>query len=320
MAPDMWRWWGYDYQWILSYYLYMLMKEEKYSPNKTNKNKWWDFNIFIDRIDKFKNKCFKKYGTDFHFKLDILVEWEDNCLDDISFISNSSSLGIDNVVFIQVKTKWWDKSEIITTPEAVYKAIKNFLININFQKDKIKDNLSFFIFCNKNFSDSLTNVFQSKWPELYLRFINYLCKWTILDIYPSEGLKKLYKKENRSLVTDVLKWENIYNKKYLKIYSKEYLEKLLTLIYDLKIIFTNLDILEKIEYDTLESELMWFYEEIDFLRNERRIRQLCWKWDEIRKGTPEFERYEKYKNTYFHPKDWWKLIHEIDVITKWKFI
>jgi hypothetical protein len=65
---------------------------------------------------------------------------------------------------------------------------------------------------------------------------------------------------------------------------------------------------------------MSFYDELDFYRKEKRIRHLCWKWLEITKWTPEFERYEKYKNIYFHSQDWWKYIHEIDVITKWKFI
>jgi len=320
MAPDMWRWWWYDYQWLLSYYLYTVMKEDWYILDKTKKYSWKEFYLFVSRIQRFKERCLNKYGNDFQFKVEILVEWEKDCLDDITFLSDSWLWDIDNVVFIQVKTKWWEEFETITTSEGIYKAIKNFLINLNFQRDKIKDNLSFFIFCNKDLSQPITDVINSKWPESYLRFIDYFCKKNSLEIYPSFVLKRLYKKTNRLLIIDILNWKDIYIDEYLKVYSKEYLEKLTCLIYDLRNIFINLDIIEKIDFDILESELLWYYDELEFYKNERRIRHLCWKWDEIDKWTPEFERYEKYKNTYFHPKDWWKLIHEINVITKWKFI
>jgi len=291
---------------------YILDKNKKY-PNK-------DFWLFARRMQGFQKKCIDKYGKNFSFKLEVLVEWEEKCLDDITFISESNTVDIDNIIFIQVKTQGWEESEPITTAHQVYKTVKNFLINYNFQKDKHKDNISFFIFCNKNFATPIKEVIDCRWPELYLRFINYLCKSEIVDIYPSSSLNNLNKVINKKLIIDILNGKDIFIDDFLKFYSHEYLEKLTCLVRDLRTIFSNLDIIQKIDYSLLEEEMMLFYGELGFLRNERRIRDLCWKGVHINKWTPEFGRYEKYKNTYFHTKGWWKFIHELDVIKKWKFI
>jgi hypothetical protein len=63
----------------------------------------------------------------------------------------------------------------------------------------------------------------------------------------------------------------------LRYYSEKYLLELTNIINDLKLIFDNLSIVEKIDYDLLELELMSFYDELDFYRKEKRIRHLCWK-------------------------------------------
>lgn len=309
MAEDMWRGWGYKFQWLLSYYLFTLMKEDWYVLDSWKKVSWKEFHLFAKRLKKFKDKCLEKYWADFQFKLDILVEWEELCLDDITFISDSWTNNIDNVIFIQVKTKWWDKAKTFSTSDGIYKAVGNFLKNLNFQNNKHKWNLSFFIITNRNLAKPLIKKFQSKSVELYLGFINYLKK-----------IDNLEKKINKEIVLSMIKNEYIEKKEYLKVYSKSDIQEIWLLVQDLTIIFNSLSIIEEIDYDLLRSELIWHYGKIDFYENLERIEDLCWQWAEIHKWTPEFERYEQYKNTYFHPENWGKLIEDIQTMTKWKFI
>jgi hypothetical protein len=303
------RWWGYKFQWMLSFYLYTLMKDETYILSKAKVVEWKKFNLFAKKLLTFKQKCLDKYWPDFDLNLEVLVEWEDNCLDDISFISWTNDENIDNIIFIQVKTKWWDEWNTIYTGDWIYKAITNFLNNINFLKFSHVWNISFFIITNKNLAQALRKKVNSKGPELYLDFVNHIL-W----------LNNLYKSINKDIIISTLKWEFEINSDILKVYRKEEILNIKKLIEKLKIVFDALVIIEDIDYYLLKSELEDHYWHTKFLSEKDRIEDLCWEWIEVKKWTPEFERYRKYKNTYFHPKDWWKLIHELDVITKWKFI
>lgn len=320
MPADMWRWWWYKYQWLLSFYLYTLLKKSNYILNKSKEKKWTDFWLFITRITKFKRKCIENYWSDFNLKFEVLVEWEEECLDDITFISNVEWKDFDNNIFIQVKTKWWENTDTITTSDWIYKAVRNFLSNINFQNNKENDNIIFFIFVNKSLSYNTSKIFKTKWPELYLSFIDNICNNNPSIKYPQESLYKLYKTSNKEMITDLLKDNDIFITKYLEIYWDEYLKKLKVLFLDLKIIFKKLEIIEKIDYDLLKSELINFYWKLFFYEEIDRIEDLCWRWEEINRWTKEFEKYEKYKHTYFLQNDWWKFIHQINSISKWKFI
>lgn len=316
----MWRGWWYDFQWLLSFYLFTFMKEERYILDNSRKYPWKDFSYFIRKLESFKKKCLTKYWNDFNLKAEILVEWEEKCLDDITLISNNNTKTFDNNIFIQVKTKWWDEDSTISTSDWIYKAIKVFLHNINFQKDKSKCNIYFFIFTNRDLTRPLLKKIKSKSTELYLIFANYIISKNKDDdsIYPVTELYNLKSKFNKRIITDILN-----NTLDSAIYSSEYdisfLEKFKTLISDLQIIFNNLSVITKIDHDILEAELYHFYGE-PFYKKLREISKLCWEWTEIKKGTNEFERYEKYKYTYFSWENWWKFVNEIDSISKWKFI
>lgn len=320
MWADMWIWWWYDYQWILSLYLFTLMKKSEYILDKTKKYSWKDFSLFVNRMNRFKEKCIKKYWDDFEFKVEILVEWEDNCLDDITFISNNESEKFDNNIFIQVKTKWWDENNTIYTTDWIYKAISNFVFNLNFQKDKLNENISFFIFTNKPLSKSLIWRIKENSSSLYIDFVNYIWWLSKNEIYPNKKLENLHKKINHEIILNLLKWVPILEDKYIKIYSEDYLKKLYNLVFDLKIVFSNLDIIEKIDHEILKNELKSFYWELFFFKEKERISELCFMWHEIIKWTQEFEKYWNYKFTFFKPNNWWQTIDKIDVITKWKFI
>lgn len=320
MGADYWRGLWYDYQHVLSLYLFTLMKKPEYILNKTKKYSWKDFSLFVNRMNKFKEKCIKKYWDDFEFKAEILVEWENNCLDDITFISNNESEKFDNNIFIQVKTKWWDENNTIYTTDWIYKAITNFTFNLNFQKDKLNENISFFIFTNKPLAPSLTNKIKSKWVDLFLDFVNHISWLWKAEFYPSEKLENLNKKINHDIILNLLKWITILEDKYFKFYSEDYLIKLSNLVLDLKIVFNNLDIITKIDHDILREELKEYYWKLTYFEENERITDLCWKWIEINRWTQEFEKYENYKFTFFKPNDWWQTIDKIDVITKWKFI
>ena len=320
MAPDMWRWWWYDYQWLLSFYLYTLMKNESYKLGSNKAFAWKDLSLFIRRMKKFKDKCIMKYWDDFNFKVEILVEWEELCLDDITFISKDEYKDYDNNIFIQVKTKGWDDSTTISTSNWIYKAVSNFISNINFQKDKNKENILFFIFTNKDLTRPLLKMIEDKNAKLYNLFANYIIWEKQNIIYPVIKLNNLNWVLNSDLIVDILNNSNIFISKYLDFYEYDYLTKLTVLIKDLNIIFNNLDIITKINHNILEDELEWTYWELIFLKETRRISKLCWWWDEIIRGSSEFDKYTKYTFTYFTNKEWWKFIHEIDRISKWKFI
>lgn len=310
MNSDYGRWLWFYYQHVLSLFLFMLLKEEKYVLDKNRQYSWVNFISFVKRIEKFKRICINRYGKDFPFNLEIIVEWEEKCLDDITFISNNLKNSLDNNIFIQVKTKWWVPKNI-TKNDGVYKAIKTFLDNINFRKDS--KNILFFIFTNKPLSPELLKRFQSKAPDLYIDFIEYFNK--------KSKIKWLNISLNRRIITDILKKIDITsNEVYLKEYDIVKLKEFEAIIKLLEILFKNLYFIHKIDDDILDLEVDKFYWKDKASSKIRDITRLCWKWTPIEKWTPEFERYEKYKNTYFHPKDWWKFIHELDVITKWKFI
>jgi hypothetical protein len=320
MWADMWRWGWYDYQWLLSFYLYTLLKKEKYILNKYKTYTWKDFSLFVNKISKFKQKCIHKYWKDFDLKFEVLVEWEEACLDDITFISNAEWEIFDNNIFIQVKTKWWAENNTITTSDGIYKAITNFLFNINFQRDKWKWNIIFFIFTNKDLSRPLLDRIKSKSTKLYLDFITHILKNNKNNDYPNTSLELLNIEINKSLITNILNSKNILIQQYLDIYSKEFLMKLINLTNDLKIIFNNLDIITKIDHEILKKELKTFHWKLDFFEEKERISELCFMWTNIKRWSDEFKRYENYEYTYFVSDNGWKFIHQIDNITKWKFI
>ncbi len=320
MSVDMWRWWWYDYQWVLSFYLYTLLKKEDYILDKYKKYSWKSFVFFVNKINKFKEKCIKKYWSDFNLKFEILVEWEEKCLDDITFLSDIEWKNFDNNLFIQVKTKWGEENNTISTSDWIYKAISNFLFNINFQKDKNKWNIMFFIFTNKDLTRPLLERIKSKSTELYLDFINYIININKIILYPDTILNNLNIAENQKIVTNILNWNNILINEYLNLYWEEYLLRLINLVVDLKNIFSNLYIITKIDHELLKYELKSFYWDLNYFKEKERISELCFMWKEVKKWTKEFWKYEKYKYTYFLPNDWWKFIHQIDSISKWKFI
>lgn len=320
MWADYWRNLWYDYQHVLSLYLFTLMKETTYILDKTKKYSWKDFSLFVNRMRKFKEKCIKKYWDDFELKVEILVEWEDNCLDDITFISSNEWKKFDNNIFIQVKTKWWDENNTIYKADGIFKAISNFLFNLNFQKDKLNENIYFFIFTNKPLANSLIDEINRNWPDLYLDFVNHISWLWKSNFYPKEPLEKLNKSINHEIILRLLQWKSVLEDKYMKYYTEDYLIKLSNLVIDLKIVFNNLDIITKIDHDILRAELKQFYWEVIYFRERERITDLCGKWVEINRWTEEFEKYEDYKFTFFKPKNGWQTIDKIDIITKWKFI
>lgn len=319
MSEDMWRGWWYAYQWVLSLFLYVLMKDKSYSIETTNK--WWkDFTEFKNKVVKFKKKCLLKYWDDFDLKVEVMVEWPEECLDDITFLSHNEWDNFDNNIFIQVKTKW--PEEEMKWTEWIYKSVVNFINNINFQKDKNKGNVHFFIMTNRDVSRRLLNDIRNTKINIYLSFAREIIRSKKHDFYPHEELKNSKWKKNHLIVESILKDEDIVTEENLKNYTEEYLEKFKNLILDLHIVFKNLDIITKVNQKILEDELLNHLWELQYLREEKRVSKLCWEWEEVEEWTEEFKRYQNFKHTYFLPKTWleWKLISEIDVITKWKFI
>lgn len=54
----------------------------------------------------------------------------------------------------------------------------------------------------------------------------------------------------------MIKESFVMESKYLKVYTKEELKKILSLVQDLKNIFESLTIVEEIDYDLLKLELL----------------------------------------------------------------
>lgn len=319
-------WWWFIYQWLVSFYIYMLLKEEWYSINNFWKSPS-DFIEFRKNILKFKDFCFKKFWNDFNVKLEIMLEWDWKCFEDINLLFENNSNLNDNLIFIQVKTKWSDKP--ITRNDWILKSINNFIKNINFNKDKLNNNFLFIIFLNNKLSSWLLDEIKNQHVDFYISIINYIIKENNIKKinkninYPLNPLKSLWDNSliTKHLIID-LKDKNLADinlAKYIKYYKEDEIKKIYMLVKDLKIILDNLKIIKSIKDKLILDELKNFYWE-SFYKSYFNIHM---KWPskyKILKYDKEFNTYKKFLFTYFSSKDWWKFIHELDSISKWKFI
>lgn len=323
-----WAW--YTFQWIISLYIYTLFKENDYNIDTSLKLPD-DFKEFRRNILIFKKKCVDKYWNDLSAKLEIMLEWEWKCFEDINLLSINSSWNSDNLIFIQVKTKWWNKT--ITKNDGVLKSIKNFIQNLNFQKDKEKNNVLFFILSNTKLSQTLLNEISTHNVNFYISMIDYIISdnntrtTTKNLLYPNKPLNNIWL--NSELTSDLiikLKDNNISDidlSKYLNLYDINYIHKLYKIIKDLKVILNNLVLIRSLKIDLLKSELINYYGrswEWGYLDKKDIIESLSTDITEIHKSDELFNRYKKFMYTYFSKEDNGKFIYELDSISKWKFI
>jgi len=326
MNLDYWKWWWFIFQWLLSFYIYSLFKDARYSINQWD-NVSQDFRTFRDNIEKFKHKCLERFWEDLNLKLDIMLEWEEKCFEDINILSTWNFPNLDNYIFIQVKTKWGEDTTI-TKNDWVLKAIMNFLNNINFQKSKKENNFLFIIFTNTKLAKTVEAI-SSHHVDFYISIINEIItdnrkrKATKNSNYPSTLLNIVWNNAQltEKLILDLLynDFKNIDCAPYSSIYSKKYIEKVYNLTKDLNIIVSNLLIVKSIKFDILESELMRIYWN-DFWNLQYYFQKLAIDKNKITNTHADFENYKKYLFTFFSPKEWWKLIEELGFIEKWKFV
>ncbi|MDD5213236.1 MAG: hypothetical protein PHG82_02330 [Candidatus Gracilibacteria bacterium] len=317
---------GFIYQWLVSFYIYMLLKEEGYSINNFGKSPS-DFIEFRKNILKFKDFCFKKFGNDFNVKLEIMLEGDGKCFEDINLLFENNSNLNDNLIFIQVKTKGSDKP--ITRNDGILKSINNFIKNINFNKDKLNNNFLFIIFLNNKLSSGLLDEIKNQHVDFYISIINYIIKENNIKKinkninYPLNPLKSL---GDNSLITKHLiidlKDKNLADinlAKYIKYYKEDEIKKIYMLVKDLKIILDNLKIIKSIKDKLILDELKNFYGE-SFYKSYFNIHMKGPSKYKILKYDKEFNTYKKFLFTYFSSKDGGKFIHELDSISKGKFI
>ncbi|NDK08814.1 hypothetical protein EOM39_06260 [Candidatus Gracilibacteria bacterium] len=317
---------GYIFQWMLSLYIYSLFKDNKYYINQ-DKDVTNEFKTFRDNILKFKNKCCYKFGDNLNLKIEIMLEGEEKCFEDINLLSTGSIPNQDNYIFIQVKTKGGDNATI-TKHDGILKAIKNFLANINFQKNKNDNNYLFIIFTNSKLS-KLVNTINTHHIDFYISILNEIIKDnnnrknTKNSNYPNNFLNLIGTNSTltENLILELL-YKNIYDldiNKYNKLYSKDYIEKLNLLIKDIELIVNNLHIVKSIKFDILEEELINIYND-NFYKLQNYFQKLSVNKDKIYKINKDFEIYKNFLFTYFSAKGGGKYINELDSISRGKFV
>lgn len=314
----------YVYQWLLATYMYMILKENSYTLVKNGKVSS-KLKTFYENIKSFKDECEINFWADFNINFKIMLEWDWKCFEDINLLWTNESKNNDNLIFIQVKTKWW--KEPITKTNWIIKSIKNFVENINFQKDKKNKNFLFFIFTNTELSDNLVNEFKQNNIKLYQSIINEIIrdnnkrKTTKKLYYPDKTLVSIKKEEKefiKNMLVDMVNNNIIILDDYLEYFTKDYLIKLYKLLSDLKIVINNLNIIESIHFSLLQSELTKFYTEDWFKIKAFDNSILSFNKTKIHKWEKKFLEYQKYKYTFFSKE--WQIINDLDFISNWKFM
>lgn len=257
-----------------------------------------------------------------------MLEWEELCFEDINLLSGNNSGKFDNLIFIQAKTKWW-KDSTITKNDWIFKAIRNFVQNINFQKDKNDNNYLFFIFTNSKLSESIDSI-KTHNVIFYISIVDDIIKDNNKRkqsknlSYPDKTLNNIWINSNK---TEKLLLEILYKKigeinlnEFTDLYSEEYIKNLYLLVKDLQMVVNNLVIIKSIKLQTLYKEMSSFYWIPKYRELKETFEYLSIDKHVIHKEDSKFDKYTNYPYTYFIAKDWWKCISDIVSISKWKFV
>lgn len=327
---DYWRWAWFMYQNLMVAFIEALLKW-KYKLTLGNEVKE-DYKSFRNSIKKFKQSILhKNYDEEdrlYDIKtinntkdrdLDILLEWDWDCFEDINLLKVLDNKDNDLHVFIQVKTKT-ENSWNISVWDGILKSIANFQKNLNYQKYKNDSSLIFFIITNKNISKSVKAITEKK-LDSYIQIIDYIItknnKLKNKNInLPFKELNKFNWEKNKQFIEAILNWYANIDKFW---YSGEELNKIVFLVKDLEIILTNIHIIHSVKTEILEKELENYYWN-DLWSKIFEIQKKSWDVTPINSGDPLYQDFAKYNFTIFDSKNWWKSASELGSIKKWKFL
>lgn len=317
------------YQQLLSLYIHILFKST-YRMDTSREVKE-DYKLFRNSIKNFKQEVIhKKYEIEdrkYDFNsvnntndqdLEILLEWDGRCFEDINLLKEVIEKDNDLHVFIQAKWKWEALSNIGLW-DGILKTLFNFQKNINFQKYKYDDEILFFIFINKSITNKVQPILN-KTLEWYLIVIDYIVTENLNLAIPNPELPQ--KRINKFKSDYYLKIiEEVLNDTLsISEYENETdIESLADLIFDLQIIFDKMKIICNIKPQVLIEEMNAFFDWN--LWNE--MFQISLKSSDvtpINRWDPDFLIYERFKYTFFSSQDEWKYVSQLNQIGKWKFI
>lgn len=278
------------------------------------------FKRIILHRNYYKSKRIYSYGAINKTRdkeLDILLEWDGDCFEDINLLKISQKTSHDLYVFIQVKAKTenaWDMSP----QDGILKAINNFYKNIHFQKYKFNGNVLFFIVVNKDISKAIENIVKKEWKS-YITIANDIIaknnekKKTANGDLPTKQFSSLDKKWNKDFIVNILNNGSIPN-----LFGPEN-DKMVQLVQDIDVILSNLHIIHNIKMDVLEKELERYYRDNLWNKAYEVLKKSC-DVTSISSSNSEYEKYKKYQYTFFDSKDGWKTAAQLDAISKWKFM
>lgn len=327
---DYWRGAWFMYQNLMVAFIEATLKW-KYKLTLGNEVKE-DYKSFRNSIKKFKQAILhKNYDEEdrlYDIKtinntrdkdLDILLEWDGNCFEDINLLKILTNQTNDLHVFIQVKTKT-ENSWNISVWDGILKSIYNFQKNINFQKYKNDSSIIFFIITNKNISKTVNDLVSKK-LDSYIQIIDHIItknnSLVNKDILlPTKELNKFNWAKNKEFIESILNWYSNISDFW---YNWEELGKFINLVRDIEKILSNIHIIHSIKTDILENELENYYWK-DLWNKIFEIQKKSWDVTPIQNVDGLYENYMKYEHTFFDSKDWWKYAFELDEIKKWKFL
>lgn len=261
-------------------------------------------------------------------EIDILLEWDWNCFEDINILHKSKKTNKTSMILIQVK--WWNtnsedseiNNEKVLETKKRKKLYWNLIKNINIPL--LEKNIKIIIISNKEFS----------WP------LNNFTEWK-LDSNRNIKDNKVFINSLTTEISNVFKTKSQYNNKLNDYITSIYLNKKITQnIYWIKLplniweeykereiiryikkkvlIREKIILIPNIKINLLITELKKYYKENTLREKFYNIIQNSISLEHIKVRTDEFEKYLKYDDIYFWKEK--KKISDFEKIREWKFI
>lgn len=305
-------WWWYVYQWRIGVLLYLCIK----NYNIVNSN---------EKIKSLKEIIFNAFNNNGNIdlkKIDMLLEGDINCFEDINLLCKSWHSTKSTILFFQVKWKntilsdWKDNDwKVLNKKDSIY-LFSNFLDkNQNIYRTSNKSDL--IIISNKKFNQTLhriVNPLTNEESDIREKIIS-----EVLIKYKNK-IKVRNMRKLEKCVIDILEWKEINKILYWTMwpfFSESDQEEILLFIKNTKAIMMRTKIIESISLniiiDIAEKELWKTKSQKIF--NEIANKSIDIDW--IESSKIEFRKYLKYYDIHFLPD---KTIDKLDWINKWKFI
>ena len=305
-------WWWFVYQWYIWAFIKYIIDNFNKKDNFYTKTYTKDLKEIIEWT--FSN--FNEYGPS---KIDILLEWNWNCFEDINLLYKEENEK-NEILFFQIK--WWNLIKIkdwtknkdkVLSKQKVIHMFSNFLKNKNIYE--VWNKSKFILITNKYFDSNVQKII--KWDDELLianKIISEVRKKFKLKI-KWRGIKKF-----ELLVKNIIQWKNINAKHYwttLPFDTIEDQENIILFIKNTIAIMRRTIILENFKINNIIEKL-----DIELWPKDReklfsKIMESSIDISNINRWTKSFKKYEKYEDLFF-TKD--KKLSDLNNIREWKIL